>query len=180
MVGFMGQPGRVGDRFYFRARHLMYCRTCVHSARPTAGGTARTQGNAPAPKLFLVQRTVACLRGARLHDSMGKLDPHSGNLFWPQDHAWCVATEIDLFCTFIAVRKSWPKLCWLTRVLRHGACFLETRSRGIVMTSIPEVRGRVESVARSLASRATDPGSRVSRPYRPRSRWRVMPELRFR
>jgi hypothetical protein len=23
-------------------------------------------------------------------------------LFWPQDHAWCVVTEIDLFCTIIA------------------------------------------------------------------------------
>jgi len=26
----------------------------------------------------------------------------SPNLFWPQDHAWCAATEIDLFCTLIA------------------------------------------------------------------------------
>ncbi len=26
----------------------------------------------------------------------------SPNLFWPQDHAWCVASEIDLFCTLIA------------------------------------------------------------------------------
>jgi hypothetical protein len=23
-------------------------------------------------------------------------------LFWPQDHAWCVASEIDLFCTLVA------------------------------------------------------------------------------
>ncbi len=28
--------------------------------------------------------------------------PQSPNLFWPQDHAWCVASEIDLFCTLIA------------------------------------------------------------------------------
>jgi hypothetical protein len=26
----------------------------------------------------------------------------SPNLFWPQDHAWCVASEIDLFCTLVA------------------------------------------------------------------------------
>jgi hypothetical protein len=32
----------------------------------------------------------------------GSFDPQSPNLFWPQDHAWCVATEIDLFCSFIA------------------------------------------------------------------------------
>ena len=25
----------------------------------------------------------------------------SPNLFWPQDHAWCVASEIDLFCTLV-------------------------------------------------------------------------------
>ncbi|HEX4166788.1 MAG TPA: hypothetical protein VHZ55_15085 [Bryobacteraceae bacterium] len=28
-------------------------------------------------------------------------DAQSPNLFWPQDHAWCVATDIDLFCTLI-------------------------------------------------------------------------------
>jgi hypothetical protein len=28
--------------------------------------------------------------------------PQSPNLFWPQDHAWCVASEIDLFCTLVA------------------------------------------------------------------------------
>jgi hypothetical protein len=26
----------------------------------------------------------------------------SPNLFWPYDHAWCVASEIDLFCTLVA------------------------------------------------------------------------------
>ena len=26
----------------------------------------------------------------------------SPNLFWPRDHAWCVASEIDLFCTLVA------------------------------------------------------------------------------
>lgn len=28
--------------------------------------------------------------------------PQSPNLFWPSDHAWCVASEIDLFCTLVA------------------------------------------------------------------------------
>jgi len=28
--------------------------------------------------------------------------PQSPNLFWPRDHAWCVASEIDLFCTLVA------------------------------------------------------------------------------
>ncbi|WP_218123483.1 hypothetical protein [Quadrisphaera sp. DSM 44207] len=28
--------------------------------------------------------------------------PQSPNLFWPQDRAWCVATEVDLDCTLVA------------------------------------------------------------------------------
>src|ERR1700688_3200784 len=32
--------------------------------------------------------------------------PHSPNLFWPQDHAWCVATEIDLLSTLFAGSES--------------------------------------------------------------------------
>ena len=30
----------------------------------------------------------------------------SPNLFWPQDHAWCVASEIDLFCTLVGGSES--------------------------------------------------------------------------
>jgi hypothetical protein len=32
----------------------------------------------------------------------GTFVPQSPNLFWPSDHAWCVASEIDLFCTLVA------------------------------------------------------------------------------
>jgi hypothetical protein len=32
----------------------------------------------------------------------GGFFPQSPNLFWPQDQAWCVASEIDLFCTLVA------------------------------------------------------------------------------
>ena len=35
-------------------------------------------------------------------DPYGFFFPQSPNLFWPQDHAWCVASEIDLFCTLVA------------------------------------------------------------------------------
>jgi hypothetical protein len=31
----------------------------------------------------------------------GIFDPQSPNLFWPDDHAWCVATEIDLDSTYV-------------------------------------------------------------------------------
>jgi hypothetical protein len=32
----------------------------------------------------------------------GGLVPQSPNLFWPRNQAWCVASEIDLFCTLVA------------------------------------------------------------------------------
>jgi hypothetical protein len=35
-------------------------------------------------------------------DPHGFFWPQSPNLFWPRDHAWCVASEIDLFCTLVA------------------------------------------------------------------------------
>jgi len=31
----------------------------------------------------------------------GGFAPQSPNLFWPDDHAWCVASEIDLVCTLV-------------------------------------------------------------------------------
>jgi len=33
---------------------------------------------------------------------LGGFFPQSPNLFWPQDHAWWVASEIDLLCTLVA------------------------------------------------------------------------------
>jgi hypothetical protein len=35
-------------------------------------------------------------------DPYGFFFPQSPNLLWPQDHAWCVASEIDLFYTLVA------------------------------------------------------------------------------
>jgi hypothetical protein len=35
-------------------------------------------------------------------DPYGSFLPQSPNLFWPKDQAWCVASEIDLFCTLVA------------------------------------------------------------------------------
>jgi hypothetical protein len=37
--------------------------------------------------------------GATIGDTFVAQSP---NLFWPQDHAWCVASEIDLACTLVA------------------------------------------------------------------------------
>ncbi len=32
----------------------------------------------------------------------GGFVPQTPNLFWPEDHAWCIASEIDLYCTLVA------------------------------------------------------------------------------
>jgi hypothetical protein len=34
--------------------------------------------------------------------SGGHFMPQSPNLFWPEDHSWCAASEIDLYCTLVA------------------------------------------------------------------------------
>ena len=62
-----------------------------------------------APKLKLPSRSYYLLQGPL----GGALDlgwiltvehfmPQSPNLFWPQDRAWCVASEIDLSCSLVA------------------------------------------------------------------------------
>jgi hypothetical protein len=35
-------------------------------------------------------------------DTRDRFQPHSPNLMWPADHAWCVATEIDFNSTLVA------------------------------------------------------------------------------
>ena len=61
------------------------------------------------PKVSLPQREYVLFHGP-LHATreLGwttpwrSFEPQSPNLFWPQDHAWCAASEIDLFCTLVA------------------------------------------------------------------------------
>ncbi len=61
-----------------------------------------------APRVNLPQRSYFLLEGpleaaTDLGWTVGDaFFPQSPNLFWPQDHAWCVASEIDLFCTLVA------------------------------------------------------------------------------
>ena len=45
--------------------------------------------------------TGPCHAALDMGDPRG-LSPQSPNLLWPADRAWCVATEIDLHCTYVA------------------------------------------------------------------------------
>lgn len=49
--------------------------------------------------LFSGALDAATEMGERL--PWGEFRPQSPNLFWPQDHAWCVASEIDFYCTLV-------------------------------------------------------------------------------
>ena len=56
------------------------------------------------PKVELPGRDYALFVGplAALPSLMDAQDGHSPNLWWPDDRAWCVATEIDLAWTYVA------------------------------------------------------------------------------
>lgn len=55
------------------------------------------------PRVELPGRNYALFVGplAGLQSLMDAQDEHSPNLWWPDDRAWCVATEIDLAWTYV-------------------------------------------------------------------------------
>ena len=55
------------------------------------------------PRVELPHRNYALFAGelAALGSLMEAQDDHSPNLWWPEDRAWCVATEIDLAWTYV-------------------------------------------------------------------------------
>jgi hypothetical protein len=60
------------------------------------------------PRVHHPDRNYLLLEGPltaalQLGDDFGtfRFDPHPPNLFWPEDHAWCVASEIDYDSTLI-------------------------------------------------------------------------------
>src|SRR5579862_7410629 len=68
-------------------------------------GAARESEVALAPRFHLPHRDYHLLEGPI--DELGEsvLDPplwQTANLCWPDDHAWCLATEIDLDSTYLA------------------------------------------------------------------------------
>jgi hypothetical protein len=57
----------------------------------------------PAPSLLLPRRNLMLYRGPLAHAGalLGFPARQSPNLWWPADHAWCVATDIDLDATYV-------------------------------------------------------------------------------
>ncbi len=77
----------------------------VHTATPDRCWFAVWDGDAdpvrpPGPRLELPGRSYALLRGV-VADVVGLGRAQSPNLWWPDDRAWCVATEIDLAWTYV-------------------------------------------------------------------------------
>jgi hypothetical protein len=56
----------------------------------------------PGRDYFLLNGPLTAARELGHRTRWGSFFPQSPNLFWPQDRTWCVASEIDLFCTFVA------------------------------------------------------------------------------
>jgi len=52
------------------------------------------------PRLKIPQRENFLIHGT-VHDAVRALDSWGPNLWWPQDRAWFVATDIDLMSTYI-------------------------------------------------------------------------------
>ena len=64
-----------------------------------------------APTFSVPQRAYHLLAGPadavrELADAWQPYGTQSPNLWWPQDHAWCVATEVDLKTTYIGADRS--------------------------------------------------------------------------
>jgi hypothetical protein len=73
--------------------------------RPTGApcrGASWTPRPATRPGLHPVRRSAGRSPQLGWAHPLGGFFPLSPNLFWPQDHAWCVASEIDLYCTLVA------------------------------------------------------------------------------
>jgi hypothetical protein len=64
----------------------------------------------PFPKLALPNRSYHVYRGpiegARTSHSKESWIQRSPNLWWPSDHAWCVATEVDHAWSYIGATRS--------------------------------------------------------------------------
>jgi hypothetical protein len=89
-----------------RSRFLRLPRTLRRRRDPVPPGLVEEAGEAPRLQhpgrdylLFTGSLDAATAMGWQAEEDW--FLPQSPNLFWPEDHAWCVATEIDLRSTLV-------------------------------------------------------------------------------
>ena len=60
-----------------------------------------------APTFSVPARTYHLLTGPveALHELGSRLHGQTPSLWWPQDHAWCVATEVDLKTSYVGTGR---------------------------------------------------------------------------
>jgi hypothetical protein len=93
------------------ARHTSTPGTCYFAVWDGVGGLPPEVRSAPT--FSVPERTYHLLTGPvevvrELADALQKYPsgaPWSPNLWWPHDHAWCVATEVDLKTTYIGADR---------------------------------------------------------------------------
>lgn len=90
------------------ARHTATPSVCWFAVWDGFGATREDLQNAPT--FALPHRRYFLLRGSvgEVTETTNPLSTwhQSANLWWPDDHAWCVATEIDINTTYIACAEA--------------------------------------------------------------------------
>lgn len=90
------------------ARHTDTPSACWFAVWEGWGGVAADDLFRSARTFSVPARTYHLLTGpvAAIHElAASSLSPHTPSLWWPQDHAWCVATEVDLKTTYIGADR---------------------------------------------------------------------------
>jgi hypothetical protein len=100
-------PSAVGERLVAILRRFTTTPDRCYLALWEGYGVPELNALAGRPRLMLPQRAYFLFSApidAVTSLSLGDFQ-HPPNLWWPEDHAWCVATEIDLSETYVAAAE---------------------------------------------------------------------------
>jgi hypothetical protein len=93
---------RPGSNLVFTAAGHTLNETSSSSVPPPLKALPGTKLNLPFRSYYLREGPLDAALDLGWYITAESFVPQSPNLFWPQDRAWCVASEIDLFCTLVA------------------------------------------------------------------------------
>lgn len=94
LAGILGRHTTTADDCWFAVWHGFSGLDEEFSSRPTF--------ELPGRNYFLAHGTIASAAASVLRHGWQQ----SWNLWWPEDHAWCVTTEIDLDSTYVGASRS--------------------------------------------------------------------------
>ena len=107
----VSHPGRSAQELHFNPRQLLLLpmgRLREHRHSTLQGEFSGESSGAGLPA---IPRAYRCHHG--IHYKGWAFLGHSPSIWWPEDRAWCVATDIDLFDTYVGgsgrVHRGGPK-----------------------------------------------------------------------